>query len=186
MKRKGMTINEAAHEWVKEFSALPTDMIAALMEHDPNSWEEVTMPCVGDRVELNEFPETDENGNPYKGNAITGEVYRIKENDYYVELSDGTGVIVEANDLIILEDDVLPMWGTMWTFGDYCDDFWMEEKDGIRAMSECGFRVYHHEEWGYFFGINGAGYDFYEAHWIPAYKARGLQWHDPETEKKGA
>lgn len=26
-------------------------------------------------------------------------------------------------------------------------------------------------------GINGAGYDFYESHWIPLYHALGLEWH---------
>ena len=55
--------------------------------------------------------------------------------------------------------------------------------DGIRVMSDCGFRIYQHEEWGYFFGIDGAGYDFYSEHWIPLYKSRGLQWHDPAAEK---
>lgn len=34
-------------------------------------------------------------------------------------------------------------------------------------MSQCGFRIFRSEEFGYFFGIDGAGYDFYEAHWIP-------------------
>lgn len=29
-------------------------------------------------------------------------------------------------------------------------------------------------------GIDGAGYDFYEAHWIPLYEARGLHWHEGE------
>lgn len=31
-------------------------------------------------------------------------------------------------------------------------------------------------------GIDGAGYDFYEAHWEPLYKARGLHWHSEEAE----
>lgn len=78
------------------------------------------------------------------------------------------------------EDDYrefLPMWGTLWAFSDPTDIWWLEEKDGIATMSKLGFRIYHHEEWGYFFGIDGAGYDFYEAHWIPLYKARGLHWH---------
>ena len=34
---------------------------------------------------------------------------------------------------------------------------------------------------GYIFGIDGAGYDFYEDHWIPLYKERGIQWHDKEA-----
>ena len=50
-------------------------------------------------------------------------------------------------------------------------------------MSNCGFRIYESEEFGYFFGIDGAGYDFYESHWEPLYKARGLHWHDPQAEE---
>lgn len=80
--------------------------------------------------------------------------------------------------------DMLPMWGTMWSFGDSCDDWWLENEGGIEIMSQCGFRIYEHDEWGYFFGIDGAGYDFYAEHWIPLYKKRGLQWHDPAAEKE--
>lgn len=28
-----------------------------------------------------------------------------------------------------------------------------------------------------YLGINGAGYDFYESHWIPLYQALGYSWH---------
>lgn len=50
-------------------------------------------------------------------------------------------------------------------------------------MSDCGFRIYKSEDYGYFFGIDGAGYSFYEEHWMPLYKARGLHWHDPQAEE---
>ena len=43
-----------------------------------------------------------------------------------------------------------------------------------------GFRIYESEEFGYFFGIDGAGYNFYDSHWIPLYDARGLKWHREE------
>lgn len=88
------------------------------------------------------------------------------------------------DDLEIVNDDPLPMWGTMWSFGDSCDNYWLENAGGVKVMSECGFRIYRHEEWGHFFGIDGAGYDFYSEHWIPLYRMRGLQWHDPDTEVK--
>ena len=76
--------------------------------------------------------------------------------------------------------DYLPMWGTMWSFGNSADDYWLEEKDGLELMAECGFRIYEQEDFGYLFGIDGAGYSFMEAHWIPLYKARGLHWHEEE------
>ncbi len=78
--------------------------------------------------------------------------------------------------------DQLPIWGTMWSFGESLDNDWLEEKDGITQMSKCGFRIFKSEEFGYFFGIDGAGYDFYEAHWIPLYDERGLKWHDTQPD----
>lgn len=71
----------------------------------------------------------------------------------------------------------LPMWGTMWSFGSSFDEWWLED-EGIALMSSCGFRIYCHETWGYFFGIDAAGFDFYEAFWLPLYNKRGLQWHE--------
>lgn len=73
-------------------------------------------------------------------------------------------------------DDFLPMWSTMWTFGESLDEDWAREN--IQVMQDCGFRVYENEDFGIIFGIDGAGYNFYENHWIPLYKARGLKWHN--------
>ena len=77
-------------------------------------------------------------------------------------------------------DDFLPMWSTMWTFGESLDEDWAREN--IEIMQDCGFRVYENDDFGIIFGIDGAGYNFYENHWIPLYKARGLKWHDKEVE----
>lgn len=74
-------------------------------------------------------------------------------------------------------DDLLPIWGTLWAFDDSSDINWLETDEGLSAMSDCGFRVFYHDDFGYFFGIDGAGYDFYKKHWIPLYLARGLHWH---------
>ena len=75
-------------------------------------------------------------------------------------------------------DDVLPLWGTMWSFQDSADSWWLEFDGGLEKMAACGFRIYEQEDYEYIFGIDGGGYDFYEAHWIPLYKARELRWHD--------
>lgn len=69
----------------------------------------------------------------------------------------------------------LPMWGTMWTLHELDAD-WI--KDNIDQVRKCGIEVYESDELGVFIGINGAGYDFYEAHWLPLYEARGLRWHE--------
>ncbi len=161
------TINDATHAWVAEFNAIPQGMINKLMSIDIDDWQELTMPSIGDRVYAFGFGDS-------------GEIVNVEEDDYTIELDNGETYVLNTDDFEVERDDLLPMWGTMWSFGDNCDDHWLEEDGGIKLMSECGFRIYESEEFGYYFGIDGAGYDFYEAHWIPLYKARGFQWHEVE------
>lgn len=73
-------------------------------------------------------------------------------------------------------EGLFPMWGTMFTFKDSLDDHWIQ--DNLEVMRDCGFFVYESEHFEYTFGIDGGGYDFYEAHWIPLYKKRGLNYHN--------
>ena len=72
--------------------------------------------------------------------------------------------------------NTFPMWNTMWAFNDPLDAEWAEEH--LEEIKKCGFRIYDSEDYGIVIGINGAGYDFYEAHWIPLYDARGFHWHE--------
>jgi len=71
------------------------------------------------------------------------------------------------------------MWGTHW-----CPNGWDQDwfRDNAKAVAACGFVVYESDETGILLGIDGAGYDFYEAHWLPLYRLRGLKWHDTEAE----
>ena len=163
------TVREATEAWVHEMNAIPQGMISRLFQDHPEDWTEVTKPSKYDRVYVYE-------------NGDYGEITEIEDDIYTIELDNGEVIECETSDFEINRDDYLPMWGTMWSFGDSCDDWWLEEDDGIKKMSECGFRIYESEEFGYFFGIDGAGYDFYSEHWIPLYKARGLEWHDVEKE----
>ena len=176
MLRKGMTVQEAAREWVRQFNAIPQGMIEKLMNAEPDSWTELTLPTVGDTVYVFDVPES--------GMDHYGEISGYGEEDemYTIKFSDGKQVLMDPYDFDVQRDGFLPMWGMMWSFDDNCDNWWLEEGDGIRVMSECGFRIYESEEFGYFFGIDGAGYSFYDEHWVPLYRARGLQWHDPATE----
>ena len=160
------TIKDAAELWVSNFNAIKQDMLARLMKYEPDKWREVTAPVVGDEV--------------YVFNASDcGEIieYDNESGDYRIKLMDGSKIYAQAYNFEVLHDDGLPMWGTMWSFGDNLDDMWLKDFGGLELMSELGFRVYEHDDFGYYFGIDGAGYDFYEAHWIPLYKARGLEWH---------
>lgn len=178
---KGMTINEATHEWVREFNALPRDMIEFLMQTDPNNWTEITKPCCDSRVYVQDGEHDGKEGEimscDYGGEY---DLYVIKFDDEDM----GDAILSEDEFYVIYETEPLPMWGTMWSFGDSCDDHWIDNEENLRIMSQCGFRIYYHSEWGYFFGIDGAGYDFYSEHWIPLYKARGLHWHDDAAEEE--
>lgn len=70
----------------------------------------------------------------------------------------------------------LPSWGYMWTFDDWTDREWA--LNNLEAMAACGFIVYKSDHLGIVFGVDGGGYDFYDEHWMPLYKARGLKWHE--------
>ena len=167
-----MTIREATEEWVREMNAIPQGMIEKLMNIGNDDIYEVTEPVVGDRVYCYQ-PLSEHCG-------VIEDIY--EDGQYHIQLDNDSWTDAERDDFEVERDGGLPMWGTMWTFGDSSDDWWLEEGDGIKLMSECGFRVYESEDFGFIFGIDGAGYDFYESHWIPLYKARGLRWHDPAAE----
>lgn len=160
------TIREAAEAWVHEMNAIPRGMIEKLMDNDPFEWHNVTPMVIGDKVYC------------YAAEKY-GEIVGVDGDTYEIELENGQTIEVEEDDLERDEydDAILPMWGTMWQFNDSADEYWLTQLDGRRAMAECGFTIIESEEFGYFFGIDGAGYSFYEEHWIPLYKARGLYWH---------
>lgn len=172
--KNGLTIKDATERWVHEMNAIPQGMIEKLMNIGDEDIHEVTEPAVGDRVYCYQ-PLSEHCG-------VIENIY--EDGQYHIQLDNDSWTDAERDDFEVEYDDALPMWGTMWSFGDSVDDWWLEERNGIEIMSECGFRIYESDEFGYFFGIDGAGYDFYDAHWIPLYKARGLQWHDPVAEQE--
>lgn len=172
------TVNDAAHGWVNQFSKYPHDMIEKLMDAEPDSWNEITVPTVGDRVYVWNLPDGyDDSEGEIVDASVKADIYRIR-------LDDGKYVEAGRDSFEVSDDDRLPAWGWLWAFGDSADDYWLSDMDGITQMSRCGFRIFEHDEWGYFFGIDGGGYDFYQEHWIPLYRARGLQWHETEPEKE--
>lgn len=177
--RKGYTKLEACQRWVGEFTRIPYAVVEKLIKaSDYCDFNEITKPSVGDRCYC------------YSGDGGLGTISEMKRDEddytevlYTVELDDGGEVTCKSDELEVERDGSLPMWGTMWAFPDSADDYWLEELDGIQLMSDRGFRIYESEDFGYVFGIGGAGYDFYEEHWLPLYEARGLKWHDEEAEK---
>ena len=171
MIRKGMTIREAAKMWVSQFDAIPMGVIEKLQAAGDEICE-VTPPALYDRVEL------------YRTGDRGELVKHLEGNEWEVDLDNGGEVVVSEDDFWVLNEGGLPMWGTMWAFSDSCDRYRIEDREWCSKMADCGFRIYEQEDYGYIFGIDGAGYNFYEAHWIPLYRAWGFQWHDPEMEEE--
>ena len=170
------TIREATQAWVGEFNAIPRGICEKLIRANSDELREVTPPRVNKRVYIYDGDFCDCEG------VVLGRVDNPDDGGtaYRIELDDGRECVVSAEDFEAQYDDALPMWGTLWAFGEQLDNDWLADEGGIQAMADCGFRIYEQEDYQYIFGIDGAGYDFYSEHWIPLYKARGLQWHKKE------
>ena len=179
------TLTEACRDWVKEFNAIPMSVIEKLYAANKNDFMEVTPPSVYDRIYICSGKWQNNHG------EIVKTCYHGDEDKYLVKIDGDSNHIIEKDDFEIEKDYCFPIWGTMWAFDNVCDHGWLEGEygeSGLQKMADCGFRIYESEDYGYVFGIDGAGYDFFTEHWIPLYKARGLKWHevDDTKEKKPA
>ncbi|MCD7811929.1 MAG: hypothetical protein LUG91_08805 [Ruminococcus sp.] len=134
------TIKQEARLWVSQMNEYPLEMIQILMETIPNEWQEVTLPKLYDKVYVFNLPEGCEDYEP------SGEIVKVADNKYVAKLNDDNTITLESDDFAVERDTILPMWGCMWSFKNKADEYWMKDKDGIKAMSECGFRIYEHEE----------------------------------------
>ena len=165
------TIREATHEWGREVNAVPRGIVEKLIKADGGACDairEVTPPARGCTVYV------------FDKDSYGEVVQHISNDTYRIELYNGEQMDISEDSFEVEYDSYLPMWNTMWAFNNFCDNYWLEN-GGLQIMADCGFRIYEQEDYGYIFGIDGCGYDFYEAHWIPLYKARGLRWHKEDA-----
>jgi hypothetical protein len=172
------TIREAAKQWVDGFSHVPLAVVEKLMQANPDEIHEITPPAQGNPVYIYNGDHNGEYGEVVRKSPDIADTYEIAINGDYKN-----PVNVSESDFEVQNDGYLPMWGTMWAFGEQLDNDWITGEfceSGLQAMADCGFRIYEQEDYEYIFGIDGAGYDFYDQHWIPLYKARGLEWHNTE------
>lgn len=75
--------------------------------------------------------------------------------------------------------DGRPMWNAMWAIDGE------PSYEEIQEFNECGISVYEDDDGDWYFGIDGCGYDFYDAHWIKLYRKSGICWHSTEDKWLG-
>lgn len=74
------------------------------------------------------------------------------------------------------EEPLYPCWSTLFEARDKFLSEALEEK--VNDLAEIGIHLMQVEETYVMMFICGAGYDFYEAHWIPLYRDI-LKWVEP-------
>lgn len=75
-----------------------------------------------------------------------------------------------------------PTWGTI--FECKSKDDANRIRDNINEVQEMGFIILDDfDELDLCLGVDGGGYNFYEAHWSKLYDFLGMKWHDEEVEQ---
>lgn len=188
------TIKEATEAWVTEMNAIPYALLQKAypnMEEDgleeltpfPMKWQCDTCNEEFSEEEVDELSTKNQNsyGDIICPTCIVKEADEMNEGleEDIFTIDDCSAYIQQVEDFDNHEYG-LPMWGWLWNPNESIDECWI--KENLQIVADCGFRVYESDEVGILLGIDGAGYDFYEAHWIPLYKVRGLQWHKESGE----
>lgn len=177
------TVREYAEKWVNGLNSIPTCMIRRLMELEPTTWREVTKPVKGTPVAV--FDPEVEDTHLY-GNVV--ESYLPDLDTYKVELENHAVIYAKARNVTIDYWNTLPLSDIMWSFRypNEPEREWLSADEGLYAVSECGFRIFKSEDFGYVIGFNEGDPDSFEKHWISLYKARFPHvFEGDEEERKG-
>lgn len=158
------TTREAVIAWVDTLNQIPTEMLQIVIDSDPNDWEEETLPTTGSIVW-------------YKNKEY--EVIDADTDSCTIKLDSRENLVLSNREVKLAVDSLLPRSNAMWSFDDPVDTE-SALGEGAFSMSQLGFRVYRSEKFGYFFGIDGGGYDYYAKHWTPLYKMLGMRWSDED------
>lgn len=168
-----LTLKEAAGRWMDQFEFVPASVIEkmaradeAMTYYDSDSLRLIASPRIectgcaatyeGERT-LEELHELDQAG--------CGEACPLCECNAGDEWTRGGPV------------NAFPCaWATLFAPRERLDQEWMLEH--AEQVAQLGLFVFESEDFGCLLGIDGAGFDFYEAFWIPLYRLRGLKWHE--------
>lgn len=156
---------------VNEFNMVSESLLERAFKDNIDDWTELTKYAEGDRV-------------CFDGGYAEVKKIDIRNNVVYILPEDEDEELeLDINEPYQEFDSCFPMWGTLFNPNDSFVSDWIEEH--LFETSNCGFRIFQDEQTGeIYLGVEGAGYDFYEAHWVKLYDAMGLQWHDSEEDIK--
>lgn len=155
-------IMDRVYKWVNtDFIPVPQSVVEKLLGLGLGDITDITPPAIGDRVYV--FGSKNDEDGEIVDISVDRDIYKVKlyRIDEDIELEDG--------DFTVVRDNYLPMWGTMWAFRYSSDNDIFYDSEGLEKFSDCGFRIYTSEDYGFIIGIDGAGYDFFEQHWYPLY-----------------
>ncbi len=123
------------------------------------------LPQIGETIsEYGEYGSCDDY--PYEVTKIN------MEDEIIVAKNESEQIEISFEDLYCMNGR--PMWNTVWDL--YSNPTYEE----IKLFNDCGIGVYEDEDSDWYIGIDGCGYDFFDAHWLKLYRKMGLQWHTTE------
>lgn len=164
---------EAARKWISTWNNVPGSLIEKLVDHDQAIRyydSDVFRLVASPKARCGECDALCEEGLP---------LYRIEDRDgqpeQKVPCPSCTDNLGDAWQMAWPRFAFPCGWGTLFVPDDSCDQAWVVEH--ARQIARLGFFVFESEDLGYMLGIDGAGFDFYDAFWVPLYQLRGLQWH---------
>lgn len=80
-----------------------------------------------------------------------------------------------------------PIWSTLFIVEDAVDvrgitNLITTDEEGDQVIADTGILAYEIDD-ELILGIDGAGYSFYDNHWIPLYDALGYHWHKEDNDQ---
>lgn len=170
-----LSIQDAARRWIDTFDHVPASVLEKMAEADPDMYhyDSDSLRLVGGPRIVCDGCERD-----YEGPSTLSELRdRAKQ---------GRGVPCPWCDLNPGDQWIrgypshaFPVaWSTLFAPRESLDCEWVLEH--AEEVAKLNLYVFQSEDYGCLLGIDGAGYDFHEAFWIPLYRLRGLKWHDFE------
>lgn len=177
---KNLTKKEAVQKMVGEFNTIKSSLIEKAYPYY-DGFDEITPKHIeeGTLVEYNGFDFELKQCYDLEVIIVDDDMLTLKLTDEEDVEEHGEEIEVERSECDWEDDSYrdgwLPMWGWLWTVDSYTES-WI--RNNLERASDIGFRIYEDEEGDIYIGIDGAGYDFYSAHWEPLYDAMGLKWHN--------